>query len=81
MQKHGGIKKWEGSSKKAITVCCNLLTDQVGQEQVVYLLSDPGHCQQAADHGGKVLWRAGRSHYIQATQTASWPHTEHHLMS
>lgn len=37
----------------------SILTDQVRQEQVVHLLSDPGHSQQAADHWGKVLWRSG----------------------
>ena len=34
-----------------------LLTDQVGEEEVVHLLSDEGHGQQAADHQGKVLRR------------------------
>jgi len=45
-----------------------ILTDQVGEEQVVHLLSDPGHRQQAADDGGKVLWRAGGLHHLTRYQ-------------
>ena len=34
-----------------------VLTNQVGEEEVMHLLSDEGHGKQAADHQGKVLWR------------------------
>lgn len=33
-----------------ITPSCKILTDQVSEKQVVHLLSNPRHCQQAADH-------------------------------
>lgn len=51
-----------------------ILTNQISQEKVVDLLSDPGHYHQATNDGQKVLeGRETDKHYIiEKTGSPQW---------